>query len=600
MSILVTDITWTRTYLEVDYECDEGDELELYRVAEQKFVAFQNERTADGAGREKVHAVVNVVIAGNREPLDAGDWILCTRFSEELLANEGALFEQNPYLHVRARAHVMKHMNPWESKEDEDLVERRTFEQRFDIIARNPYNTHDIVYKDEVLEKLGSLAQVFRYGGGQFVYTASLIPRSDSVDYPYVVLSLGFYKRNKKPRITKRSVRFKDVIRTWEKRAFTGIGSLFAAFSAKTDKRVLFLKVNGSRPTPNMAAVRDRMIERGLDKEFDIVERYRNIFGQPLQNPFSLLKDVWQITHSDYIFIDDYCPIFNFIKLRKGTVLTQIWHAGVGFKSVGYARFGIGGSPHPYNSVHRAYTYALVGNEHLRQVYSEVFGIEEEALLATGMPRLDHFLEPGAEEAAKNRLEARYPWMREGKVVLFAPTFRGAGQRSAYYPYETFIDMEGIYKACEKANCYFVFKMHPFIQEAPEIPEAFNGRIFDLSKEDITELYYASDVLVTDYSSCFYDYLLLKKPVIFYVPDKVVYSVTRGVQRTVDEMAPGLVCETFDDFMHAIESGDYSSVEPHPSCLDRKLEGGMLACDRVIDTVLLGKDVPGVRVPAEK
>ena len=104
-----------------------------------------------------------------------------------------------------------------------------------------------------------------------------------------------------------------------------------------------------------------------------------------------------------------------------------------------------------------------------------------------------------------------------------------------------------------------------------------------------------ADVLVTDYSSCFYDCLLLEKPVVFYVPDKVEYSATRGVQRSVDDMAPGIVCDTFPAFVEVLETAGYAAVPPDPSMIDRCLEGTGYAADRVIDTVLLGEDVPGVR-----
>ena len=588
MAITITNISWTRTYLEVDYEGDPGAELMLYRVAEQRFVPFTCERKQLGE-TEYVHATLNVVIAYDREPLSAGDWILCTRFPDDLLESEFKLFDTYPYLHDRAMSHVRRHTNKW-LRRSERYIEHKTLKERWDVILENPYETHSITYTTEVLENLGNLAQVFRYVRAKYVYTASLIPRSDSTDYPYVVLMMGFYERNDKPRIRKRSMRFK------EKRVFAAIATVESALAKRSGRDVLFLKTNGDEPTPNMEAVRERMVERGLDKEYRIRERYRNVYGHKRQNPISWLKDIRLISTSDYIFIDDYCPVFNFVKPKNGTVLTQIWHAGVGFKSVGYARFGIGGSPDPYNSSHRAYTYALVGNEHLRQIYSEVFGIEQEALLATGMPRLDHFLDEDVIEQARADLHERYPWMKDGRVIVFAPTFRGAGQRTAYYPYENFIDMDMLYEMCEKTNSYFVFEMHHFIKRLPEIPEEYQDRIIDLSEEDLTGLYHVSDVLVTDYSSCFYDYLLLKKPVVFYVPDKIMYEVTRGVQRTVDEMAPGVVCETFEDFMHVLETNEYENVEPHPSCLDRRLEGDEYASDRVIDTILLGKDVPGVKM----
>jgi len=436
---------------------------------------------------------------------------------------------------------------------------------------------------------LQSLSRVFRYFGGRYGVAASILPRTDATDFPFTVLAVDFFIKNYHPRIRRVSHVF------FEKQCFIAFHKVMHLLFPKHGNRVLFLKTNGDEPTDNMAAIRDRMIERGLDGQFKIAERYRNTLGGR-QNVFSWCRDIIQIAKSDYVFIDDYCPVFNFIDPGDKAILTQVWHAGVGFKSVGYARFGITGSPDPYQSAHRRYNYALIGNEHLRDIYSEVFGIEPEALLATGMPRLDHFLEADRGEEIRTELVERFPWMEEGRVVVFAPTFRGTGQKTAFYPYDTYIDMDALYQMCCETNTYFVFEMHHFIDDRPQIPVKYQDRIFDLSDENLSHLYFVADVLVTDYSSCFYDYLLLEKPVVFYVPDKDVYQATRGVQRTVDEMAPGVVCETFADFMQVLVNEAYADVQPDPSMIDRCLEQSGLASDRAIDTILLGRDVPGVKM----
>ena len=140
--------------------------------------------------------------------------------------------------------------------------------------------------------------------------------------------------------------------------------------------------------------------------------------------------------------------------------------------------------------------------------------------------------------------------------------------------------------------------MHHFIRKRPDISAEYADRIFDLSDESLTKLFFIADVLVTDYSSCFYDYLLLKKPVVFFVPDKTAYSLIRGVQRSIDEMAPGVVCDTFDEFLDVLRTRHYETVSPHPSSIDRAAERSGLASDRAIDTIIYGKDVPGVRKQA--
>lgn len=592
MAITITKISWTRTFLEIEYTT-QTRELFMYRVAEKHFVHFDNKVLEDDGINKKIRARLNVVIANAREPLSAGDWILCSRFPDWLLADEEKLFHMFPYLNDRAYKHVKKHA-PKEKKKDQEYLIEKTARDGLEIIARNPYDTHSVTYTDEVLNDLEYQDRVFRYAKGKYAYTACFIPRIDTTDYTYVVLCMTFYIRNKTPRVRQDSKRFQ------EKQVIHRFSDFENERHNRKGNRVLFFKENGESPTSNMAAVRDRMYERGLDKRFKIVERYRNTFSHKKQDATEWLGDIEEIAKADYIFIDDYCPIFGFVSPAEGAVLTQIWHAGVGFKSVGYARFGLAGSPDPFYSPHRMYTYALVGNKYLRDIYSEVYGIEKEALLATGMPRLDHFMDADVIEAARADLYTRYPWMKRGRVVVFAPTFRGSGQRTAYYPYTDFFDMEKLYRMCERTNTYFIFEMHHFIKKLPYIPEEYQDRIIDLSHESLDALYHVSDVLVTDYSSCFYDYLLTKKPVVFYTPDRITYQATRGVQRPVEEMAPGIVCDTFDDFMDVLENSAYEGIEPDPSSLDRALEGGMLACDRVIDTILLGRDVPGVKMPTDE
>ena len=140
---------------------------------------------------------------------------------------------------------------------------------------------------------------------------------------------------------------------------------------------------------------------------------------------------------------------------------------GEGFKSVGYSRFGKDGSPFPMGSCHKAYTWALTGAPNLIKVYEEVFGIEKEAFLPTGMARLDHFLDPDHINSVKERFYGQWPQLSGKKVILFAPTFRGTGQKDAWYDYSR-LDLKQIYDYCGQ-DTVFLVKMHPFVREAMPI-----------------------------------------------------------------------------------------------------------------------------------
>lgn len=576
MSLDVHQIRWRSSYLEIDYSSRDGGVPWLYCVGRCQFVPFEIVGLESGVRRARL----NLVLGDGREVLPGGQWIICEKIKESALVSLQALYAE----------YDVRHLLPPELRDDDEAVAQYTDEERLELVARHPYATSGVTYDDEVLERLDNLDRVFRYGKNSYAYTGVFVPKTNRAGLIYLALHMQFFQRNKTPRHRQRSRR------QMQKDVFAATYSVMTKLVPRKRNRILFLKENGEGPTENMEALQRRMIERGMDKRFDIRARYRNVFAGR-QNIVAWLRDLFEIARSRYVFIDDYTPVFNFIDPGEDVTLTQIWHAGVGFKSVGYARFGLKGSPDPYNSAHRRYTYALVGNEHLRRIYSEVFGIEEEALLATGMPRLDHFLDEKVEKEYREEMADKFPWSAKGRVIVFAPTFRGTGQRTAYYPYDE-IDMDRLYRMCVETDTYFVFEMHHFIRKRPDISAEYADRIFDLSDESLTKLFFIADVLVTDYSSCFYDYLLLKKPVVFFVPDKTAYSLIRGVQRSIDEMAPGVVCDTFDEFLDVLRTRHYETVSPHPSSIDRAAERSGLASDRAIDTIIYGKDVPGVRKQA--
>lgn len=147
-------------------------------------------------------------------------------------------------------------------------------------------------------------------------------------------------------------------------------------------------------------------------------------------NILTWLKLVTKIAKQDFIFVDDYVPIFGYLNLDKRTKLIQVWHAGVGFKSVGYSRFGKSGSPYPTETCHKKYDYVITGSKELVEVYEEVFGIEEDAFLPIGMARLDDFFDEEKIKAVKENFYKEYPELVNKKIILFAPTFRGAVQKS--------------------------------------------------------------------------------------------------------------------------------------------------------------------------
>lgn len=442
--------------------------------------------------------------------------------------------------------------------------------------------------------ELDSKTRVFPYGKTRYSYNVFFTLTSYHDGQLEMFINSYFMKINDKWQ-KRRYVRDAVSLKWKCKNAFTcmaiwGIRILYrimAALLPKNGKHILFMSETKEYLWGNLKYIEERIKERGMDKEYELNYSFRKVIGKK-NGVFSWLRTLFYIAKSDYIFIDDYAPIFGYFKPIDKTKLIQVWHAGEGFKSVGYSRFGKDGSPYPGESCHKTYDYVTVGSKKLIHVYEEVFGIEKEAFLPTGMARLDDFMDEAKITQFKADFYKQYPKLKDKKVILFAPTFRGTGQKEAYYDYDE-LDLKQIYDFCGD-EYVFLAKVHPFITEKIQIPEAYAERIYDFADyPNINDLYYITDVLITDYSSNYYEYALLKKPVLFFTYDREKYELIRGVHRSVKEHAPGKVCDSFEELMEALYQKDYEFEKIEKFVEDNFGEYDGCACDRIIDQIILKK-----------
>ena len=151
------------------------------------------------------------------------------------------------------------------------------------------------------------------------------------------------------------------------------IYNLAARFIGPKTGRILFASDQQPSMEGNLLRVHERMVERGLDTQFDL----RSSFRLPATTGWvTTTRILYLMATSEIILLDDYFGLLNSVTIDRRTRVIQLWHAGSGFKSVGYSRFGSTDSP-KLRQPHRQYTYAISGSEHLRPVYAEAFGIEE-------------------------------------------------------------------------------------------------------------------------------------------------------------------------------------------------------------------------------
>jgi CDP-glycerol glycerophosphotransferase len=107
-------------------------------------------------------------------------------------------------------------------------------------------------------------------------------------------------------------------------------------------------------------------------------------------------------------------------------------------------------------------------------------------------------------------------WQSYEKVLLYAPTFRD--DSVVVKPFST-VFFDSLNEQLKSRNWCLLIKKHPF-DATMDLPRDMSN-IFDISQgdDDVQEVLVQTDILITDYSSIFIDFLLQKKPVIFYIYD---------------------------------------------------------------------------------
>ncbi|MCZ2258655.1 CDP-glycerol glycerophosphotransferase family protein [Sporosarcina sp. G11-34] len=250
----------------------------------------------------------------------------------------------------------------------------------------------------------------------------------------------------------------------------------------------------------------------------------------------------------------------------RGTVYLQTWH-GTPLKKLGLDIEEIhmpGTKTEQYRqniiSESENWSFLTSPNKYSSNIFERAFGFNGE-IIESGYPRNDilYTAEKSHVVGIKKKLEIP----SNKKVMLYAPTWRDDDfYEQGKYKFEFQFEIE---KMKERFGSEFVLltRMHYLIAESFNF-EVYGDFVKDVSSyPDIAELYLISDLLITDYSSVFFDYANLNRPIIFYMYDLEDYrDRLRGFYFDIERDAPGPIVDSEEELFNAIE---YASKNGHVS-----------------------------------
>lgn len=337
------------------------------------------------------------------------------------------------------------------------------------------------------------------------------------------------------------------------------------------DKTIIFESFMGRSYSDNPRALYEEMIN---NKKFD---NYKFIwcFKHPEEKTnIEELKRAKVVKYNSKEYFEAYSKAKYFIsnsripeaiKPRDGQEYIQTWH-GTPLKRLGYDLQNEGGNAlnslkdmrKKYKDDAERYKYMLSPSKFCTEKFKSCFNLKENnpecKIIEEGYPRND-FLSNYTEsdiKRIKNELEINN--INNKKIILYAPTWRDNQHTSGVgYTYKADVDFDLLQK--ELSSDYIIlFRAHYFVANSFDF-EKYKGFIFDVSHyESINDLYVVSDMLITDYSSVFFDYAILKRPIIFYMYDLEAYrDDIRGFYIDLEEL-PGEIVQREEELVNNIKS----------------------------------------------
>lgn len=264
---------------------------------------------------------------------------------------------------------------------------------------------------------------------------------------------------------------------------------------------------------------------------------------------------------SKVTFVYDYFLPAYANKPRKGTKLIQIWHACGAFKKWGYSTkdgsWGLNSDFFEKFNIHKTYTHITTSSEDINWVYAEAFGADEAKIHALGVPRTDIFFDKGFTSAQKQLLIDKYPELKDKKLILWAPTYRGNDLKSSHN--EIAIDFEKL-KSIIGDGYALLVKLHPHVAKRfslKNLSRDAEGFVYDISREfQISSALCFSDIVISDYSSLIFEYALFERPMIFYAYDLEEYDSSRSFYYRYEDFVPGEIVKTTEELAAAIINAD--------------------------------------------
>lgn len=284
----------------------------------------------------------------------------------------------------------------------------------------------------------------------------------------------------------------------------------------------------------------------------------------------------------------------GFFTKREGQIYIDTWH-GIPLKTLG---FDIpAGKVSAGNTARNllAADYLISPNPFMTQIYQQAFkmeGLYQGKILEEGQPRNDRFFHTDRKTIMDKLSKSGVKIDPSKKLILYAPTWKGSKYSSPDTSLDAYFELIHTVEANIDTSKYQVLvKPHQIVYYHIKKNQGITGQ-FIPATIDTNELLSAVDILISDYSSIYFDFLVSGRPVLFFIPDLDEYLGYRGLYFGIDKL-PGPIARNHRQLGEMIHDVD-KAMEPYMDKYQREAawacprdDGDV--CSRIVDVVFRGK-----------
>jgi CDP-glycerol glycerophosphotransferase len=318
---------------------------------------------------------------------------------------------------------------------------------------------------------------------------------------------------------------------------------------------------HGKQFSDSPRALYDALLARGYDTS-EVVWSLRNTTA-PLPGDPKIAQYLSQVYYetlarSRVLAVNDALPAW--FRRRPEQTVVQTWH-GAPLKRIGFdisqVKFASVNYQDQLAGQVAKWTHLVSPAPFATEIMRRAFRFDG-PILETGLPRNDIFFSSRAAEIRAS-VRARLGISEGTLAVLYAPTWRdddfhGRGR----YRFDMRLDLQRA-RGALGSDVVLLIRTHHLIADSVDLTDVQDIARSVSDWPDIQELYLASDVLITDYSSVLFDFAVTGRPIIFFAYDLEKYrDKLRGFYLDFDAITPGPVVRTSDDVIAAI--GDLAGV----------------------------------------